>query len=170
MPSHSPPPPGAGDDARRALIRSVVISRASTSPQRRREALREFLGVTRPDLGGEAAMALAGNVPPLPPELHEKWADMFAARLLETVPADQVALLCDGSPENAASLTLAYLMFLESERMEKQVAADIEANRREHPELAHKGREMVGKALRARSASMRQKAAGYAKAKTARRN
>jgi hypothetical protein len=146
------------------------MSRASTDPQRRSEALREFLGVTRPDLDGEAARALAGNIPPLPPELHEKWADMFAARLLETVPADQVALLCDGSPENAASLTLAYLMFLESERMERQVAADIEAYRAARPEAAHTGREMVEEAMRGRVASLRKKAAGYAKAKKARRN
>ncbi len=170
MPSQSPLPPDAGDDARRALIRSIVTARASTDPQRRSEALREFLGVTRPDLDGGTAMALAGNVPPLPPELHEKWADMFATRLLETVPADQVALLCDGSPENAASLTLAYLMFLESERMEKQVAADIEAYRRERPELAREGRDMVEKAVRGRAASLQKKAARYAKAKAARRN
>ncbi len=170
MPSHSPPPPGAGDAPRRARIRSIVMSRVSTTPQRRREALREFLGVTRPDLDGEAAMALAESIPPLVPELHEKWADMFAARLLETVPTDQVALLCDGSPENAASLTLAYLMFLESERMEKQVAVDIEAYRAEHPEAAHKGREMVEEAVRGRVDSLQQKATRYAKAKKSRRN
>ncbi len=45
-----------------------------------------------------------------PVKRGQKWADMFAARLLETVPDAQVALLCDGSPENAASLTLAYLL------------------------------------------------------------
>ncbi|MFZ5813490.1 MAG: hypothetical protein ACOY4F_15755 [Thermodesulfobacteriota bacterium] len=144
------------------------MSQVSTTPQRRREALREFLGVTRPDLGGEAAIALAESIPPLVPELHEKWADMFAARLLETVPADQVALLCDGSPENAASLTLAYLMFLESERMEKQVAADIEAYRREHPELAGKGRELTDTMLARHEAARRDKAASYVAGKTPR--
>ncbi len=164
MPPHSPPSPGADDNARRVHIRDTVLARVSTTPQRRREALQEFLGVTRPDLGGEAAMALAENVPPLWPGLHEKWADMFAARLLETVPDDQVALLCDGSPENAASLTLAYLMFLESERMERQVAADIEAYRAEHPELAREGLEMVESALKCRAAALRKKAAGYSRA------
>jgi hypothetical protein len=73
MPPHSPPSPGADDNARRVHIRDTVLARVSTTPQRRREALQEFLGVTRPDLGGEAAMALAENVPPLWPGLHEKW-------------------------------------------------------------------------------------------------
>lgn len=152
MPPQSPPPPNADDEARRAHIRSTVLAQVSTTPERRREALREFLGVTRPDLGRDAALALAGNIPPLLPGLHEKWADMFAARLLETVPAEQVALLCDGSEENAAALVLAYLMFLESERMERQIAADLEAFRREHPEMAQKGREMAaGQAVRLRT-------------------
>jgi len=52
---------------------------------------------------------------------------MFADRLLETVPLTQLAPLCDGSAANAAALTLAYVMFLESARMEQQIDADLAA-------------------------------------------
>ena len=51
----------------------------------------------------------------------------FVDRLLETVPHVQIAELCDGSAENEAALALAYVMFLESARMEKQMAEDLAA-------------------------------------------
>ncbi|OGR40623.1 MAG: hypothetical protein A2051_13070 [Desulfovibrionales bacterium GWA2_65_9] len=35
--------------------------------------------------------------------------------------------MCDGSAENAAALTLAYVMFLESARMERQIDEDMAA-------------------------------------------
>jgi hypothetical protein len=34
-------------------------------------------------------------------------------------------VLCDGSEENGAALALAFVMFLESERMEKQMSEDL---------------------------------------------
>ena len=165
MPSHDTPD-GPNDPAsRRAHIEKAVLANISTSPERRREALAEFFRVTRPDLGERAAVELAAGVPPLVPELHAKWAAMFAARLVETVPAEQVADLCDGSPQNGASLTLAYLMFLESERMEKQTAEDLAAYRLAHPEMAQKGRELADEALSRRDASRADKAAGYVSGK-----
>jgi hypothetical protein len=162
MTSPASPTAAATPDFWRDHIEKAVLARISTTPERRQEALHEFFRVTRPDLGEQAAAALAESVPPLIPELHASWAAMFAARLVETVPAEQVAHLCDGSPENGASLTLAYLMFLESERMEKQIAADLEAYRREHPEVAQQGRELTDKVLTRRDADRRRKAASYA--------
>jgi len=167
-----PGPPGlkdpTGPEFFRNHIAEAVLARISTTPERRHEALRELFRVTRPDLDDDAARTLAENIPPLVPELHEKWASMFAARLVETVPGNQVALLCDGAPENGAALTLAYLMFLESERMEKQIAEDLEAYRREHPELAGKGRELTDTVLARHEAARRDKAARYAARKTPR--
>jgi len=168
MSEHAAKPGPANPDFFRNHIQAAVLARISTTPQRRHEALRELFRVTRPDLGDDAAMALAENIPPLVPELHEKWAAMFAARLVETVPGNQVALLCDGAPENGAALTLAYLMFLESERMEKQTAEDLEAYRREHPELTEKGRELTDEVLARRNAARQDKAARYAAGKTPR--
>jgi hypothetical protein len=52
---------------------------------------------------------------------------MFAERLLETAPQSQLAVLCDGGAENGGALALAFVMFLESERMEKQMAEDLKA-------------------------------------------
>lgn len=161
MPEHASPPCPADPDAFRDHIQKAVLARLSTTSERRQEALHEFFRVTRPDLGEQAALALAASVPPLVPELHAKWAAMFAARLVETVPGDQVAHLCDGSPENGASLALAYLMFLESERMEKQTAEDLEAYRRDHPDMAEKGRELTAEVLSRREAELRDKAVRY---------
>lgn len=168
MPENASPPCPASPESFRDRIQAAVLARISTTPERRHEALRELFRVTRPDLDDDAARTLAENIPPLVPELHEKWAAMFAARLVETVPGNQVALLCDGAPENGAALTLAYLMFLESERMEKQTAEDMEAYRREHPELAKKGRELTDEVFVRREAALRDKAARYAAGKTPR--
>jgi type IV secretory pathway VirB6-like protein len=50
---------------------------------------------------------------------------MFAARMFETVPREQIETLCDGSEDNDAALSLAFIMFLESARMERQIAEDL---------------------------------------------
>ncbi len=168
MSAHAKKPDPASPESFRNRIRAAVLARISTTPERRHEALRELFHVTRPDMDDDAARALAESIPPLVPELHEKWAAMFAARLVETVPENQVALLCDGSPENGAALTLAYLMFLESERMEKQTAEDLDAYRREHPELTEKGRELADEVFARREAARLDKAARYAAGKTPR--
>ena len=109
--------------AREALLRRV----ARTDDAGRAEALTAFIGLSRPDLGSEAARVVAEKTPRLLPELTEKWVGMFVARLFETVPLPQLEILCDGSEDNEAALALAYVMFLESERMEKQMADDLAA-------------------------------------------
>lgn len=111
------------ETTRQALLRRV----ANTGDAGRAEALVAFVGLARPDIGPEAAAILAEKTPRLLPQLTEKWVGMFVDRLFETVPQEQIALLCDGSEENEAALALAYVMFLESERMEKQMAADLAA-------------------------------------------
>ena len=111
------------EKARQALLRRV----ARTDDVGRAEALAAFVSLTRPDLGPEATRVVAEATPRLLPTLTEKWIGMFVDRLFETVPMAQIEILCDGSEENEASLALAYVMFLESERMEKQMAADLAA-------------------------------------------
>jgi len=109
----------------RLHIHKTLYLRTLQSEDRRREAIQEFLDVSRPDLSKQAGQCLAESVPPLLPDLHRKWIGMFVDRLFDTVPENQIILLCDGTEENNAALALAYIMFLESERMEKQMAADL---------------------------------------------
>lgn len=111
------------EKTRQALLRRV----ARTDDAGRAEALTAFVGLARPDLGPEAAQVVAEVTPRLLPALTEKWVGMFVDRLFETVPVAQIEILCDGSEENEAALALAYVMFLESERMEKQMAEDLAA-------------------------------------------
>ncbi len=106
-------------------IRKAIMDKISQDAGRRREALLEYFKVSLPGMDHDAAEILAGNAPPLLPALYEKWIFMFFKRLMETVPAGQLELLCDGQAESDAAIVLAYLMFLESERMEKQVAEDL---------------------------------------------
>ena len=105
----------------------LLASVARTEDAGRAEALTAFVGLARPDLGPEAAAIVAETAPRLWPKLTEKWVGMFVDRLLETVPHAQIAELCDGTAENEAALALAYVMFLESARMEKQIAEDLAA-------------------------------------------
>ena len=108
--------------------RTILLARiARTDDAGRAEALTAFVGLSRPDLGPDAAAIVAETAPRLLPQLTEKWVGLFVARLLETVPHIQIAELCDGSAENEAALALAYVMFLESARMEKQMAEDLAA-------------------------------------------
>lgn len=111
--------------ALRTTIISTVLDRISSEDSRREEALAGVLNLTVPEVDKEIAQDLAALIPALPLSLYEKWAGMFADRLLETVPVEQVEDLCKPGNENRATLILVYLMFMESERMEKQVPEDL---------------------------------------------
>lgn len=107
------------------FITTRIISRMAHAGARRDEALREILSVSAPGLDDRTIAELAAAVPELPAALYEKWAGMFADRMLETVPEEQIAELCRNTEESNAALMLLYSMFMESERMEKVVAEDI---------------------------------------------
>ena len=114
-------------EALREKTRAALLARTARTDAGRAEALAAFVGLARPDLGPDAAGIIAETAPRLLPELTAKWIGMFVDRLFETVPIEQIAMLCDGSEDNEAALALAYVMFLESERMEKQMAEDLAA-------------------------------------------
>jgi len=139
----------------------VLMARVSQDDNRRVEALREYLAVTQvADLN--AADTLAMMVPPLMPALYRRWAGMFAERLFETARQDQLAVLCDGSEENGGALALAFVMFLESERMERQTAEDLRAfggGGKDDPR-ADQLADLAASYLRARVANLAQKQAG----------
>ena len=109
----------------RLYIHKTLYARALEFQDGREEAIYDLLGALRPDFSPEAAQAVAQAVPPLLPELHRKWIGLFVDRLFETASRAQVEILCDGSRENDAALALSYVMFLESERMEKIIAEDL---------------------------------------------
>lgn len=113
-------------------ISALLLARVTENDARRREGLHEFLAVTCPDIQDGSAARLAELVPPLLPELYAKWIGMFANRLLETVPREQIEELCVGTPESTASLLLVFLMYLESATMEKQIAEDLKAYGMDH--------------------------------------
>ncbi|WP_022660415.1 hypothetical protein [Paucidesulfovibrio longus] len=108
----------------REQLYGVIMERVDQDAERRKEALTEYLLVTGSAAEG-AAEQVAELVPPVLPELYAKWVNMFLDRLFETVPVEQIEILADGSEQNNAAAIMAYLMFLESERMEKQVAEDL---------------------------------------------
>jgi hypothetical protein len=108
----------------RTHIFATIISKVEEQDENRRlEALNEFLAVT--GTAGNAPEQVASLIPPIMHELYEKWITLFIDRLLETVDAKNIELLCDGSDDNNAALVLAYVMFLESARMEKQIDEDL---------------------------------------------
>lgn len=111
----------------RLHIHKVLYRRILDSQENRQEAISELLGATRPDLTPAAAACVAEAVPPLLPELHRKWIGLFVDKLFTTAPPAQIEVLCDGREENNAALALAYVMFLESERMEKVIEEDMSA-------------------------------------------
>lgn len=111
----------------RAHVQEVIAQRVSRDDSRRVEALRDYLALSSAVTDPAAADTLAMMVPPLMPSLYRRWAGMFAERLCETAAPEQLAVLCDGSEENGAALALAFVMFLESERMERQMAEDLRA-------------------------------------------
>lgn len=106
-------------------MKAVVMERLSRDVGRREEALNEYFAVAMPDMEEAQTKQLASMIPVVLPALYEKWVGMFLDRITETVPAEQLELLCDGSDESNASIVLVYIMFLESERMEKQIAQDL---------------------------------------------
>ncbi|MBG0789835.1 MAG: hypothetical protein H0S80_04975 [Desulfovibrionaceae bacterium] len=108
----------------REHIFAVIIGKVEEQDEtRRHEALAEFLSVT--GTAGNAPEQVASLIPPLMHELYAKWITLFIDRLLETVPAQNIELLCDGTNDNNAALVLAYIMFLESARMEAQIDKDL---------------------------------------------
>ena len=115
----------------RAFIAARVMSRLSRPGERRNEALREVLSVTMPGLDDAAISGMASTAPEIPSELYCKWVGQFADRMLETVPPEQLRELCDNTQDNNATLLLLYSMFMESERMEKMVADDLQALNKE---------------------------------------
>ncbi|MFV0421229.1 hypothetical protein [Oleidesulfovibrio sp.] len=114
------------DEIKKHII-DTVLHRLDRDNSSRHEALEEFMTVVLPTVDERAAKQVSGLVPTLPDTIYEKWATMFAERLLETVERRQLELLCDGSEDNNATVCLVYLMFMESERMEKQIAEDLHA-------------------------------------------
>jgi hypothetical protein len=120
------------DAAIRGHITLVILQRLDQDAARRTEALSDYLTITMPNLDDTTATRLGSLVPTILPDLYAKWVTMFVERLFETVPKNQLELLCDGSEENAATLTLIYIMFLESERMEKQIEDDLKSYGLEH--------------------------------------
>ena len=111
----------------RLHMHKVIHAKVSLSDDLRREAIIEYFSATSPGVSPEVAELVAAKAKPLLPNLYNKWISLFLDRLFETVPFEQIKLLCDSSPENNAALVLAYLMFLESERMEKQIEADLKS-------------------------------------------
>jgi len=111
--------------SQRDHIVTVILARVSMSQERRGEALREYLALSMPNMAEEVSERLVRMIPPVMDDLYRKWADMFAESLLERLPQNQLDYLTNGEPDNDAALALAYIMFMESERMEKQVAEDL---------------------------------------------
>ena len=109
----------------RHFIASRILARVSGKGERRDEALRAVLDVTMPDLGDEAVAGVAAMIPELPVSLYQKWIGMFVDRIMETAHPLQLKDLCSGTAASDASLLLVYVMFMESERMEKVVADDL---------------------------------------------
>jgi len=113
----------------RLYIHKVLYRRCLETEANRQDTIREMLSVTRPDLGPEKTANIADRAEPLSPGLSRKWIAMFVDRLFETAPRAQLEILCDGSEDNDAALALTYVMFLESQRMEAVVAADLDPAR-----------------------------------------
>ena len=116
----------------REHIRSVIKEHMDRNEDRRDEALREFFSVTMPGMDETSVDKVAAMVPVVEPGLYDKWIDMFLESIFKTVPMEQLELLSDGSEDNNAALVLVYIMFLESERMEKQIDEDLRAYALEH--------------------------------------
>lgn len=112
----------------------VVMGALDQQQESRQEALQEYLEVTLPNTSLQEQHRVAALIPALMPTLHARWINLFLDRLFETVPPEQIGELCTASRKNTATALLVYIMFMESERMEKQVAQD----------LAEYGRESSG--------------------------
>ncbi|MBG0778141.1 MAG: hypothetical protein H0S85_17080 [Desulfovibrionaceae bacterium] len=135
-------------------LTATVRKQVSGDEARRREAIFEYLAVTLPDIAPGVGEAVAAMVPRIPDEVYEGWAAQFANRLLETVPREQVEELCDGTCENNAAIVLTYIMFMESERMERKVEEDIARYCQAAPDDSETG-ELVRAYLRSRITAAR---------------
>jgi hypothetical protein len=138
----------------RAHIFLVILDKFSCSVERRQEALTEYFLVTMPNIPEAAAKRLAEIIPDLMPDLYSKWIGEFSARLFDTVPHEHVRHLCDGSVENNAALGLVFLMFMESERMEKHAEEDLREYARKHSGADDMGN-LVAEYLRGKVAALR---------------
>jgi len=148
-------PNGKDDKARlRKHIIDTILEHVSRDEARRREALSEFFGVSLPAVDEAQTQRLADLVPPLLPGLYEKWATMFVDRLFETVPQEQIEDLCRPGEKNRATLLLVYIMFMESERMEKQMAQDLRAHDLPVDDQQEAGQDAVAAYLKARLTSL----------------
>ena len=143
----------------RAHIFLVILDKFSGSAERRQEALTEYFLVTMPNVPEDAAKRLAELIPNLMPDLYSKWIGEFAERLFETVPAEQLQHLCDGTVENNAALGLVFLMFMESERMERQTEEDLREYARKHSGSDDMG-DLVAAHLRGKVQALRQDVGG----------
>jgi hypothetical protein len=158
------------EQLREYIVQAVTARFSGASHEQRQKDIREYLAAGRPDVDPATAEALAVHAPALLPGLYRRWARMFAERMFETVPRDQIELLCDKSADNEAALGLAFIMFLESERMERQMAEDLQGL-----EQAADGRSIDAVAgfilgqrevlEQARQAEMEKKAAAYQESK-----
>lgn len=104
---------------------ATVMNRIDDSNNSRSEALKEFMDVTLPNIEKDASAEIAQHIPTLPDTIYRKWAEMFADRMLQTVKTNQLEDMCDNTDESNATIALVYLMFMESERMEQQIAQDL---------------------------------------------
>ena len=143
----------------RAHIFLIILDKFSNTEERRREALAEYFLVTMPNVSQEAADRLAGLIPDLMPELYSKWIGEFADRLFETIPDEQIQHLCDGTAENNAAMGLVFLMFMESERMEKQAEEDLRAYALKHSGSDDMG-DLVAAYLRGKVDALREEVTG----------
>lgn len=119
-------------EARRRHIVGVILERLSSSDEKRREALDQYFAVSMPNMADDMSAKVAVLVPPLMDTLYAKWANMFVDSLFAKLPEEQLAYLANGEKENDAALSLAYIMFMESARMEEQSQKDLEAYGRDH--------------------------------------
>jgi hypothetical protein len=115
------------DEEVRSHITSLILVQVSRDQERRREALREYILLSLPNVNEAEAEKVADSIPPLLPGLYRKWAGQFVDRLFETIPRDQLEELCNGTVKNNATVLLVYIMFMESVRMERQVSDDLRA-------------------------------------------
>lgn len=106
-------------------IMHVLTARFAQTDDARRDALQDVLKLSAPDLSKEERATLARLIPAIPQNLYEKWIRLFSKRLQETVPPNVLGELCLDTEESRATLALTFIMFMESERMEKLAAEDL---------------------------------------------
>lgn len=108
----------------RSYIHKIIMAKCTDNEEARQDALGEFIAMTMPNIDEGTVKNIKSMIPPIT-DLYEKWIQMFIDRLLETVPREQIEELCSGTVDNDSTLVLVYIMFMESERMEKQIPKDI---------------------------------------------